>query len=270
MKQLLSIEFHKLKKLNSFKVILLIYAILSPLVMHMLYKFFNMILEPLSEMTGSDAWNPYQFPDIWRFATYSSSYFNVLMGVIIVVVVTNEYTFRTLKQNVIDGLSIKQVIISKFLSVFVISTIVTVYILLLSLTFGLINSGAENIFVDIEYIAIYYLQTICYFSFAFLFAALLKKPALAIILFIVSFVVETIIGSIISAVGLSSVYAYFPLNAFSKLTPLPIFEDLLKNAQEQAGEMPVILDMSTNIIISLVYMILFFLIAFWVMKRRDL
>lgn len=266
MKKLLSIEYQKLKKLNSLKIILLVYAILSPLVLHLLYKFFSMILGALP----GQVWDPYQFPDIWRFATYTSSYFNVLMGVIIVIAVTNEYSYRTFKQNIIDGLSIKEVIISKFLVVVGLSTIVSAYTFVVALVFGLFNSGTENMLIDMNYIAIYYLQTLCYFSFAFLFAVLLKRPAMAIIFFILSFVLESIIGNMFSAAGFEKAYAFFPLNAFSKLTPLPIFEELLKTAQEQAQRVPFVLSMNVNILISILYMGVFFFIAFRVMKSRDL
>lgn len=266
MKKLLSIEYQKLKKLNALKIILLVYAVLSPLVLHLLYKFFSMILSALPGL----AWDPYQFPDIWRFATYTSSYFNVLMGVIVVIAVTNEFSYRTFKQNVIDGLSIKEVILSKFIVVVFLSTIVSAYTFLVALLFGLFNGGTENILVDINYIVIYYLQTLCYFSFAFLFAVLLKRPAISIIFFILAFVLETIIGSMFSAAGFEKAYAFFPLNAFSKLTPLPIFEELLKTAQEQAQQVPFLLSMNVNILLSVGYMGLFFFIAYRVMKKRDL
>lgn len=268
MKKLLAIEFAKLWKLNSLRVILLLYIGLSPLVVYALYSFFNMILGPI---IGPE-WNPFVFPDIWSFATYSSSYFNVLMGVIVVIVMTNEYSFKTLKQNVIDGMSLRQVIVGKFLVVFILSTIVTLYTLIMGLTYGLINSTGDDIQIweGFSAIPVYYLQTLCYFSFAFFFATLVKKSALSIIFFIVSFVVETIIGGMLSIAKLEAVYAFFPLNAFSKLTPFPILKEMVKAAQERTGNVPYMLDSWTNIAVCLFYMTLFFVISLWVIKRRDL
>lgn len=266
MKKLLSIEYAKLKKLNSLRIILLVYAIMIPLVMFMLSSFYYNVIHPLMPILA-DIWG---FPLVWNFATYSASFFNVLMGVTVVIVVCNEYSYRTMKQNVIDGLSKRDVIISKFLVVFALSTIVTLYTALVAFVFGGINSGFSNAGEDSYFIFIYYLQTLCYFSFAFFFAVLVKRTALSIIFFIVSFIVESIIGSVITATLSAKIYLFFPLNVFSTLTPSPIMTQLNALAAKQTGVVPPSLDLTTNIAISVGYMLLFFVIAYQVLKRRDL
>lgn len=270
MNKLLAIELGKLWKLNSLRVLLVLYFALSPLVVYALYSFFNTFMGPMLAMSGGE-WDPLVFPDIWSFATYSSSFFNVLMGVIIVIVMTNEYNFKTLKQNVIDGMSLGQVIGGKFLVVFILSTVVTLYTFIMGMIFGLINSeSGADMWEGFSAIPVYYLQTLCYFSFAFFFATLVKRTALAIIFFIVSFIVETIIGGVLAIVKLEVVYAFFPLNAFSKLTPFPILKEMVKAAQERSGNIPFMLDSWINILVCLFYMTIFFLISLWVIKRRDL
>lgn len=270
MKKLLDIEFAKLWKLNALRVILLLYIALSPLVVYALYSFFNTFMGPMLQMSGGE-WNPFAFPDVWSFVTYSSSFFNVLMGVIIVIVMTNEYNYKTLKQNVIDGMSLRQVIGGKFLVVFILSTVVTLYTFIMGMVYGLINSeSGVDMWEGFSAIPVYYLQTLCYFSFAFFFATLVKRTALSIIFFIVSFVVETIIGGMLAIAKLEAVYAFFPLNAFSKLTPFPILKEMVKAAQERSGNVPFMLDSWVNILVCLFYMTLFFLISLWVIKRRDL
>ncbi len=270
MKKLLAIEFAKLKKLNALRVILLVYIGLSPLVVYALYSFFDIFMGPMLKMAGIGEWNPFAFPDVWAFVTYSSSFFNVLMGVIVVIVMTNEYNYKTLKQNVIDGMSLKQVILGKFFVVFFLSTIVTLYTFIMGLTYGLLNSESADVWNGISNIPVYYLQTLCYFSFAFFFATLVKRTALSIIFFILSFVVETIIGGILAVAKLEVVYAFFPLNAFSKLTPFPILKEMVKAAQERSGNVPFLLDNWINVLLCVFYMALFFLISLWAIKRRDL
>lgn len=269
MKKLLSIELGKLKKLNSLRVLLLIYFALSPLVAYTFYSIFNFFAEPIL----GENWNPFVFPDVWSFVTWCCSWFNVLMGVIVVIIMTNEFSYKTLKQNVIDGMSLKQVIAGKFIIVFLLSTIVSLYTFLMSLTFGLLNSESlADIWKSFSDIPVYYLQTLCYFSFAFLFAILVKRSAISIIFFIVSFIVEYIIGIILNVISLEYVYAFFPLNAFSKLTPFPILKEFVKAAEErnEGDGMPFLLDDGVNILLCLLYMTLFFLISLWVIKRRDL
>lgn len=266
MKKLLAIELGKLRKLNTLRVLLLVYFALSPLVAYAFYYILNKFLGPL---LGAD-WNPFAAPEVWALVTYSSSWFNVLMGVIVVVVMTNEYSYRTLKQNVIDGMSLSQVIGGKFIIVFLLSTIVTLYTFLMGLVFGLVNTENADIWDGFSKIPVYYLQTLCYFSFAFFFATLVKRSALSIIFFIVSFIVEAIIGGVLTLTKLEVVYAFFPLNAFSQLTPFPVLRSTIDAANERSGEMPFMLDGWMNIAICLAYMVLFFMVSFWVIKRRDL
>ena len=137
------------------------------------------------------------------------------------------------------------------------------FLFLTALGFGGLTFGSY-------FILIYYLQTLGYFSFAFFFAVLVKRTALSIIFFIVSFILESIIGSIITATLSAKTYLFFPLNVFSTLTPSPIMSQLNALAAKQTGEVPPTLELSTNIAISLGYMALFFVIAYQVLKRRDL
>lgn len=262
MKQLLSIEFSKLRKLVSLKVIFAVYIVMVPLWMYFLGAFFANINIPLLP-TQQEFWS---FPLVWKFTTYSASFFNVLMGVIIVIITCNEFSNRTLKQNVIDGMTKKQAIVSKFMIIVIISILVTLYTALVALIFGLINSVSMDLYKNIHFVFIYFLQTLCYFSFAYFFAVLIKKPALSIILFVVSFIVETIAGAFIPKI----IYLFFPLNIFSKLTPLPFFEAIIKNAEQQSGEHIPIMDLTYIILLAVVYMLIFIAIAYQVLKKRDL
>src|SRR5690606_8701216 len=126
----------------------------------------------------------------------------------------------------------------------------TLYTAIVALTFGVFNTSTFDVLNGIQYLFIYYLQTLCYFSFALFFAVLLKKPALSVILFIVAFIVETIVGTLMSLGGLEAIYAFFPLNVFSKLTPIPIFKELIESAQNDGEKAPFMLNMGVNILLS--------------------
>ena len=216
-------------------------------------------------------YSPFAFPDVWAIAVYSSSYFNVMMGVLAVMVISNEYSFKTLRQHVIDGLSIKKAIFGKFLVLLTFSLIITTYTFLTGLLFGLFETTSDVPFFEgIESIALYFIQTLCYFSFAFFIAVLVKKTAVSITLFILSFITETIIGITISIGGFQTLYAYMPLNAFSKLTPFPILKEMIAAGNARSGNVPVILDTPINVAVCLAYMVLFFLVAYFTLKRRDL
>ena len=103
---LLKIEYYKVKNYNTFWVILAIYAALVPLTFlgigQIDFPFF-----PSKETL-------FGFPTIWGFLTWIASWWNILLGVLIVVLVCNDIAFKTQRQNVIDGMSRKQYIFGKF------------------------------------------------------------------------------------------------------------------------------------------------------------
>lgn len=267
MKQLLTIEYIKLRKLKSLWVIFLIYAVISPVAFYAVSVFITNFMA----FFLPKYWSPFAFPDVWAVATYSASYFNVLMGILAVIIITNEYTYKTLRQHVIDGLSVRKVVFGKFLVLLIFSIIITLYTFLTGLIFGLVNTTNDvSVLTNLEGVGLYFIQTMCYFSFAFFIAVLVKRTAVSITIFILAFITETIIGISISLGGFQTFYAYMPLNAFSKLTPFPILKEMIEAGQERNGNIPVILDTPINIAVCVGYMLLFYVISSMVLHDRDL
>ncbi|PKR81896.1 hypothetical protein CW751_00745 [Brumimicrobium salinarum] len=267
MKKLIRIEYLKLRKLKSLRAIFLIYAVISPLAIYAISSFITNFMGPFLPKD----WSALQFPDVWPIAVYASSYFNVMMGVLAVIVISNEYNYKTFRQHVIDGLSIRQAIFSKFLVLLSFSLIITLYTFITGLIFGLVNTTSDaTVLEGVESIAYYFLQTLCYFSFAFFLTVLLRKTAVSITIFILSFISETILGLILAYGGFQLIYAFMPLNAFSKLTPFPILKEMIAAGQERSGNVPYILDTPINFALCLAYMLVFFLIAYFTLKKRDL
>lgn len=267
MRKLIRIEFIKLRKLKSLRAIFLIYAIVSPLALYAVSTFIGNFMGPMLPK----GWSALQFPNVWAVATYSSSYLNILMGVLAIIVITNEYRYKTLRQHVIDGLSLQQAVLAKFFVVMFFSFIVSLYTGLVAIVFGVVNSVHDLPFYrDIHHLGLYFLQTMCYFSFAFMIASWIKRTAISVIVFILSFLVESIIGISVKIGGFQEAYAYMPLNSFSKLTPFPILKNIVEAGQQRSGFVPIVLDTPINILLCLGWMILFYLLSYFVIHDRDL
>ena len=248
--KLLSIEWMKLKRLNTFKVILAVYALVVPLMYYLLSLFtFGPIVVPKES---------FMFPGSYETVTWVASFFNLMIGVILVVFTCNELKYKTQRQNVIDGLSKKDVILSKFYVVLMMSTIITAYTFVLAVTVGAINDSISNMMNGIHFIALYWLQTTGYFIFAFFFANLIKNSALAIVLYLLSTIIEGIIGMIIA----KDYLLYFPLTSFANLIPFPSHIILQQNRS-------VIMGQAERSFIVAIYVTLFVLISYWILKKRD-
>ena len=245
MMHLISIEWLKLKNLITLRVILIIYAVLLPLL------FFCMSLMPAYNLFYDN--HIYQFPDVYHYVTYISSFFNLLIGVIVVVFTCNEINYKTQRQNLIDGLSKKELILSKFYVIAILSVAVTLYTFLVSVMFGLFN-GSTDVFDGIRYIGFYQLSAFGYFVFAFFLANLLKNPALSIVFYLLSTFLEGIVGLF------AKDYSQFlPLSTFSNLIPMPVLPDGFQYAmtEMQRGSL------------GLFYVLILVYISYYVLSKRD-
>jgi len=50
----------------------------------------------------------YQFPDIWHNFTYVAAYLKFILAIYVIISITNEISYDTLRQNVMNGLSRKK------------------------------------------------------------------------------------------------------------------------------------------------------------------
>ncbi len=260
MRNLIAIEWMKLRRLVTMKVILIIYAVTIPLI------YFGLSFIKIGPFTLPES--IYQFPECYNYVAYIASWFNLLVGVIIMVFTSNEIKYKTQRQNVIDGLSKRDVILAKFGIVFLFAIAVTLYVALVGLIFGLIYSdNASDVFNGFEQVGAYFLTTLGYFSFAFFFANVVRMQALAIILYIFSTFIESIIG-FISAKEYSQ---FFPLTTFSNLIPFPYVPPMLVEMQE-AQNIPeqFLLGQGWSAVFAVIYIICFVTISYWVIKRRDI
>ena len=75
----------------------------------------------------------FNFPNIWHITTFFAAQFKFFFAIVVVSMIGNEYSNKTLKQNLIDGLSKKEFILSKFYTIVFFSLISTVLIFIISL-----------------------------------------------------------------------------------------------------------------------------------------
>lgn len=222
MKRLFLIEFHKLKNNRAAKVLSLIYFILfSAIALFASIKFnFGSVDFRLADQ------GIFNFPYIWHFNSYFVAFLKLFLAVVIVSMVSSEYTNRTLKQNLIDGLSKKEFILSKFYGVLGFALASTLLLFLVSLVLGLIFSDYDEvsiIFSDLEYILAYFLKLIGFFSLCLFFGILLKRSAFALGFLFLLWIFEGIIQLFVKfqAESLDFIINFLPLQSMSNLIVEP-------------------------------------------------
>src|SRR5690554_1437396 len=157
--RLLQIELHKLRYNRSAKVITGIYFVLITfiaLIASIEFDFANIHFRLADQ-------GIFNFPYIWHFNNYIAAILKLFLAIVIVSMMSNEYSYNTLKQNLIDGLSKKEFVLSKFLMVLVFASISTAFIFLVSMILGLMFSDYTEIgiiFSGLEYILAYFLKLV--------------------------------------------------------------------------------------------------------------
>ena len=164
MVRLLQIEFIKLWNNRASKVLIISYfVLLTSIALIAAIKFdIGPIKFHLADI------GIFNFPYIWHFNTFVTAFFKLFLAIVIVSMMANEYSNKTIKQNLIDGLSKKEFILSKFLTVLSFALISTVFVFVVSLILGLFYSDYDEvsiIFSDMEFLLAFFVKLVGFFSF---------------------------------------------------------------------------------------------------------
>ena len=280
MKRLLDIEFHKFRHSKSSKALTIIYLIIVVLLM-----LTGLIRININSFSGglSDL-GIFNFPIVWHISTYFTSYLKIFIAIVIVSLTASEYSNRTLKQNLIDGLSKKELILSKVYLSALLALSVTIVVFIAALILGLIYSDYNEIQIiltDLYFFPIFFLSHFVLFCFCLFAGLLIKRSAFALGFIGVWWIVEGVLNLV--ARGLDYKYDLntfewlshiLPFNAISNLIKNPTGRiDLIKNTVNQIDNN--LLDFSYNIewpdVVSVcIWSLLFIYWSYALLKKRDL
>ncbi|MEO8535398.1 MAG: ABC transporter permease [Flavobacterium sp.] len=278
MKRLISIELQKIWKNKASRVLTLTYFILlSFIALIASIKFdIGVFKFHLAEM------GIFNFPFIWHFNTYVAAWLKFFLAIVIVSMMANEYSYGTLKQNLIDGLSKKEFILSKFLTVVLFALCSTIFVFIMSLILGLCFSSYTEfgiIFTDLDYLLAFFVKLTGFFSFCLFLGILVKRSAFALGFLLVWSIIEAIIkGLLVFQIFPNSktgdyVMQFLPLEAMSNLIVEPITRlSVVKNIGTQMG-VESTKDYGVHylsILIVLVWTFLFIHFSYKLLKNRDL
>ena len=282
MLRLLNIELHKLKYNRASKVLSIIYfALLTSIALIAAIKFdIGPIKFHLAEQ------GIFNFPYIWHFNTYIAAIFKFFLLLVIVSMMANEYSYKTLKQNLIDGLSKKEFVLSKFYTVIAFAFISTLFVFVVSLILGAIYSDFNEIsiiFSDLDYLLAFFIKLLGFFSFGLFLGILIKRSAFAVAAMIVWLIVESLIKGYLywtfrdvktgTDEAVNSIMQFFPLESMANLIKEPFTRlGAVKSVASQIGE-NFTKDYSVslfNITIVLIWTAIFIYSSYALLKKRDL
>jgi len=278
MLRLLQIEYHKLKYNRAAKVLSITYFALIcfiALIVSIEFNFGGVKFRVADQ-------GIFNFPFIWHFNTYMAAILKIFLAIVIVSMMSNEYSYRTLKQNLIDGLSKKEFVLSKFLTVIGYAVLSTLFVFLLSMILGLRFSDYNElgiIFSDMEYLLAYFVKLVGFFALCLFLGVLVRRSAFAIGFLVIWWIAEGLIYLLLKFKLFKDtdiaeqVTQFFPIAAMSNLIKEPFTRlGAVQSAANQLGEELTksydvhILDLG----IVLIWTALFVYWSYLLLNRRDL
>ena len=203
-----------------------------------------------------------QFPDVWQNLTYIAGYFKIILAVIVIISVTNEFSSGTARQNIIDGYSRKQWCNSKIGLAVVLALFSTLLVGIVGLFLGFtqnVEVEVTGIFIGLDFVLAYFIELFVYFIYALFLALVVQKAALAIILLLVY---DLILEPIISWTLPDSISEFLPMSTIDNLNTFPFIRYVGQQVPEMVS--------AEQLVWAFAYGILFGFFSLLILKKRDL
>jgi len=264
--RLFQIEWLKLKTYRTFWVLSGLYLFLMAFIPISILEFMKWLE---SKGVKFEEWSPsnipvLHFPDVWQNLTYISVFFKFFIAVIVIISITNEFSYKTIRQNIVDGLNRMDFLKSKVISIVLLCLFSSIFLFFLCILAGLIYTPriiTGEIFEYSQFIFAYFLDVLFFSLFALLIGNLFRKAGLSIALMVMIVPIEYIftanLPNEISAIG-----DYFPMHVMNSLIQLPFTRYGFMEIQDYVS--------LTAIALSLAYIALFVYLNYILLKRRDL
>lgn len=271
MNPLIRTEWLKIKKYRAFWWLTGITALSYPGINYIFYNVYASIVRKESE-TGAIVkmyiGNPFSFPEVWHTVAYFSSWFVFIPAVVVIMFITNEYSFRTHRQNIVDGWSRQQFMAGKMINVLITSLVITLLCFIVSLVTGFLNTdnGMENAWDQVHYIGLFAMQTFSQLSIAFLIGFLIRKAFIALGIFLFYFLILEPIAVAILRVKANDIGRYLPIEISDRLIPIPAFLGKL----DQEAYQRALSTVNIHILYTILVTVVIWVICFRVNNRRDL
>lgn len=226
---LLKIEWLKLKNYAAFKV-MVVFFVVGVFALNYIIFIVNKNIVKNVPGAGLISFSPYDFNNTFQSTSYATGFILLLPALLILMLFTNEYTFKTHRQNIIDGLSRQQFVSVKIMMALIFALASTLLVIFSALIFGF-ASGTTFSVNGISFVGYFFLKAVTYNLIAILFSVLVKRTGFAIGIFFIYLGSENIISQLLNVlsiklkrengIDLGNIGDYLPMNAADALLEFP-------------------------------------------------
>lgn len=265
--RLLQIEWMKVKNYRTFWILLAICIISMPAFNYVIYDLSN---NSFPKVQGQNIFgSPFAFPYVWQTVSWNSSLLLLIPAVLIITLTTNEFTYKTHRQNVIDGWSRSQFINVKLMEVFLLSVLLTVVVAITSLFFGyLLNPVPSDVNVLRNVIAIWYffIEMLSYSMIAFVLAMFIKRAGLAMGAFFIYLIIEQFLVALLREKYKIQIVSYLPEEVTDMLILNPYAGRFFSKERLALYQNHV----PSYVAVSFIYLFIYVFLSSWRFRKKDL
>jgi len=277
-------------KVRNYKTFWILLAITLLSIPGFSYMLFNIMDNSFPKQRGkSILGSPFGFPDVWQTVSWNSSLLFIIPAILIITLTTNEFTYKTHRQNVIDGWNRRQFVSVKLMEVLLLSVLTTVTVLLTAFLFGYLNNktgavagtgapaaagaaagagiggvgpgagvgvigagagaAAGSIWQESRFVFFYFVEMLSYSLIAFLMSMFVKRAGLTMGLFFIYMIVEQIVVGIVRNKYDMKGADYLPQEVTDRLIPLPYAKAFLAKQANWESHIPIYLGVAACYIV---------------------
>ncbi len=216
----------------------------------------------------------YFFPDIWQnmFFFASIRYFLIFPAIIVIILITNEFTFKTIRQNIINGMSKEEFLFSKLQVILGLALIITMIMSVVIFIFGVGHTAKPDFAMVMDKIAFvpgFFIQVLTFLVFAFFFGFMFRSTGLTIGLFtLYSLIIEPVVYYLLKIPYFqpNNISPYLPVNSVLKIIEYPNITALKKMMGIHLQDKVTLHDC----LVPVIYSVIMIAIVFITMKKKDL
>jgi ABC-2 type transport system permease protein len=188
---------------------------------------------------------------------------------LIITLLTNEYAYRTHRQNIIDGWSRSRFIQVKLMEVFLLAGFVTGIVILTCLYFGYLTrtpNMPKSDWLEFRFVFYFFIEMLDYSLIAVLIAVLVKRAGLSMGIFFLYLFMEQFVVTVARNKYKQNWVDYLPEEVADRLIPNSFARRMMSPENNNAWEKHVPLYLS----LAILYIIILLFIISWKFRKTDL
>jgi len=229
MVQTLRVEWLKVRSYRTFWILLGMTILSIP---GLTYMLFDLMKNSFPRGKGTAILgSPFALPDAWQTVSWNSTLLFILPAILIITLTTNEFTYKTHRQNIIDGWSRGQFIGVKLFEILLLTVLCTLVVFATTLIFGVVVNklpAGVTMWQGCRFLFFYFVQLISYSTIAFLMALLIRRAGLSIAAFLIYMLAENIVVGIFRNLYKLNGVDYLPEEVTDRLIPQPYLRKVLQ------------------------------------------